>query len=207
MTVVPPWSLDGRLAVITGFGAGIGRATATALARAGARIAGLEIDAQGGERAARELSAEGAEATFISCDTGDAGAIESAFATIAGHDRAGRHPGQQRRSGKPHPAGRPQPGRVGARPGGQHHRLRHSRAGGGPGDDPAGTRREHRQRQLDRRAQRAGAGQLRLQRGQGPGSTSSPVSSPWNGPDHGIRVNAVAPCQARTEAISSLLSG
>ena len=83
MTVVPPWSLDGRLAVITGFGAGIGRATATAFARAGARIAGLDIDAQYGERAARELGAEGAEATFISCDTGDAGAIESAFATIA----------------------------------------------------------------------------------------------------------------------------
>ena len=83
MTVVPPWSLAGRLAVITGFGAGIGRATATAFARAGARIAGLDIDAQYGERAARELGAEGAEAVFISCDTGDAGAIESAFATIA----------------------------------------------------------------------------------------------------------------------------
>src|ERR1700727_4051135 len=83
MTVVPPWSLAGRLAVVTGFGAGIGRATASAFTRAGARVAGLDIDAQRGERAARELGAEGGEAVFISCDTGDAEAVESAFATIA----------------------------------------------------------------------------------------------------------------------------
>ena len=84
--------------MITGFGAGIGRATAAAFARAGARVAGLDIDAQAGERTARELGAQGSEAIFISCDTGDAGAIETVTARRSLTRSDGlEHPGQQRR--------------------------------------------------------------------------------------------------------------
>ena len=72
MTVVPPWSLDGRLAVVTGFGAGIGRATATAFARAGAawpaststRNAAKELPANSAPRGARPSSSAATPVTW-----------------------------------------------------------------------------------------------------------------------------------------------
>ena len=48
MATVPasdPFRLDGRVALVTGAGGGIGSATCVALARAGAAVAALETDA------------------------------------------------------------------------------------------------------------------------------------------------------------------
>ena len=61
--------LDGRVAVVTGAGDGIGRGIARAYATEGARVVVAEIDADTGERVAGELVDElGAEAVFVRTD-------------------------------------------------------------------------------------------------------------------------------------------
>jgi NAD(P)-dependent dehydrogenase (short-subunit alcohol dehydrogenase family) len=55
--------LDGRVAVITGGGSGIGRATARRFAAEGARIVVVDLDEAGGTAVADELGA-----TFLRCD-------------------------------------------------------------------------------------------------------------------------------------------
>ena len=64
-------SIDGKLAVITGVGSGIGRATALALARQGARIAGCDIHEAGLETLRTELAQQGCDVVAARVDVGD----------------------------------------------------------------------------------------------------------------------------------------
>jgi NAD(P)-dependent dehydrogenase (short-subunit alcohol dehydrogenase family) len=57
-----------RVAVVTGAGRGIGESYAKALAREGARVVVAEIDAEQGERVAKEITAGGGESLFIKTD-------------------------------------------------------------------------------------------------------------------------------------------
>lgn len=67
-----------KVAVITGAGAGVGRATAEEFARQGFDIALLSRDADRLERAAHELRRQGVRALPISTDVADPAAIEAA---------------------------------------------------------------------------------------------------------------------------------
>lgn len=64
--------LIGRSAVVTGVSSGIGRATAVALARAGANVAGVHLgDPEGAQDLVAEIESLGREAVVFEADTGD----------------------------------------------------------------------------------------------------------------------------------------
>ena len=74
--------LQGKVALITGAGAGIGRAAAKLFAAEGAQLVIAEIDEQQGESVLREIREQGGAAIFCRTDVGDpeqvARAIEAA---------------------------------------------------------------------------------------------------------------------------------
>ena len=71
------YSFAGRVALVTGGGAGIGRATAEAFAAAGARVSVADVDRANGEKVVDAITAAGGEAQFIPCDVSQAVAVEN----------------------------------------------------------------------------------------------------------------------------------
>ena len=78
------FSLDGRVAVVTGGSSGIGAEMALALARAGARVVLVARDAERLGAAAGRLRALGALAGWVSADLGDRSSLEGAATEAAG---------------------------------------------------------------------------------------------------------------------------
>lgn len=81
-------SLDGRVAIVTGAGRGIGRGIAGALSAAGATVVIAEIDDAAGEQAARSLGDRGGRVRHQSCDVGDPESIARCVTqTLETYDR------------------------------------------------------------------------------------------------------------------------
>lgn len=76
---------DGKVAVVTGGSSGIGRASARAFAREGARVVIADVDAAGSEETVRLIAAAGGEARFVQTDVSRAAAVDAmvAFAVAA----------------------------------------------------------------------------------------------------------------------------
>ncbi len=78
----PNFSLDGKVAVITGASRGIGSAVAAALAQSGAAVALLGRDARALAATADTLAAAGCRAQYFCVDVADVASIEAAFERV-----------------------------------------------------------------------------------------------------------------------------
>ena len=76
--------LSGRVVVVTGGAAGIGRATVLAFAREGCRVAVWDVDEDRGREVVAEATAAGGEGRFWHVDVAEAEAVEEAAAGVAG---------------------------------------------------------------------------------------------------------------------------
>jgi NAD(P)-dependent dehydrogenase (short-subunit alcohol dehydrogenase family) len=78
-----PRLLEDKVALVTGAGAGIGRATALLMAREGARVAVADRDPQGGRETARRVEASGGQALFLQCDVSREDQVEAMVRDVA----------------------------------------------------------------------------------------------------------------------------
>ena len=76
---------DDKVVLVTGGGGGIGRSSALAFARAGARLAVTDRNAQAGEETVRQVQAVGAQAVFIQADVTQATQVQAMVAQVVAH--------------------------------------------------------------------------------------------------------------------------
>ena len=80
--------LDGKVALVTGSGSGIGRASALAFAREGAKVVGADVVVDGGQETVRLIRAAGGEGLFVKTDVSRAAEVEALLTqTIATYGR------------------------------------------------------------------------------------------------------------------------
>jgi len=75
-------NLEGKTAIVTGAANGLGRSTAIRLARAGAKVAVIDIDRERLEQVSESIAAFGGEAPAFTVDITDNAAVEVAIAEI-----------------------------------------------------------------------------------------------------------------------------
>ncbi|TFH26974.1 MAG: SDR family NAD(P)-dependent oxidoreductase, partial [Myxococcales bacterium] len=72
-------TLEGKLALVTGAGSGLGKETAIALAREGARVLATDIDEASVTHTATACNGVGSGAFATRCDVADSSSVRKAF--------------------------------------------------------------------------------------------------------------------------------
>ncbi|NLR39827.1 glucose 1-dehydrogenase [Novosphingobium sp. ERW19] len=94
------YGLDGKVALVTGAGGGIGRAAAEAFARSGASVMVSDVNEAGGAETVALIEAAGGKAAFVRCDVSNAGEVKAmvaaTVATFGGLDCAFNNAGINR---------------------------------------------------------------------------------------------------------------
>ena len=72
--------LDGKVALITGAGSGIGQAASRIFAREGAKLVLADVVEEGGNRTLKLVQDLGAQAIFVRCDVSKGGDVDAAIA-------------------------------------------------------------------------------------------------------------------------------
>jgi len=74
--------LDGKIAIVTGAGSGIGRAIAATFAAQGARVFVLERDAGAADETVEAIRAAGGTTAAVACDVANADSVAAAFERV-----------------------------------------------------------------------------------------------------------------------------
>lgn len=94
------YGLEGKVALVTGAGGGIGRAAAEAFARSGASVMVSDVNEAGGAETVALIEAAGGKAAFVRCDVSNAGEVKAmvaaTVATFGGLDCAFNNAGINR---------------------------------------------------------------------------------------------------------------
>lgn len=69
--------LDGKIGLVTGAGSGIGRSTAIAMAREGAKVVVSDVDDKGGAETVKMVTDAGGDGFFVHADVSDPAQIEA----------------------------------------------------------------------------------------------------------------------------------
>src|SRR6266700_4540258 len=77
--------IEGRVACVTGAGRGMGAATALRMGAEGARVALADLDTEGCQQVAAELSKIGSEGLVLSCNVADSAMVQDAVDKTASH--------------------------------------------------------------------------------------------------------------------------
>ena len=120
-------AIDGRVAIVTGAGNGLGRAEALALARAGARLVLNDLPGDAVQAVADEIATDGGQAVVAAGDV-----AESGREPVAGSPETDRHPAPPVRVGQTHQVNWYRRGAAGGQAGGrdpvQRRRFAHQAA-------------------------------------------------------------------------------
>jgi 2-keto-3-deoxy-L-fuconate dehydrogenase len=81
------FNLNGKVAVVTGGGSGIGRAISTLFGAQGAHVVVLDLDGQAAKETAAAITAAGRSADAAPCDVSDAAGVKATFDMIVGRRR------------------------------------------------------------------------------------------------------------------------